>query len=207
MIPKLIVLRSNAVSKRPWTKMKRIILCWLTVLASILVAGLALAASGKQGVALLVEGTDADTIRREIPESIPAGCAVQDSGEPAAAIASQGVRGSVADALANPKTRKPTLVAIRKALKQVGMPAMLSARSKRVGRAGGREIRLVLVVRAQAEPMIEENIAVGKGDKASAQLQPLLAVPLQDLASSPPPHAEPEPPAPAAEKPPHLRKN
>jgi hypothetical protein len=184
--------------------MKRIILCWLTVLAALMVAGLASAASGKQGVALLVEGADADAVRREISESIPQGIAVQDSSELASAIASQGVRGSVADALANPKTRKPTLVAIRKALKQTGMSAVLSARSKKVGRAGGREIRVVLVVRAQAEPMIEENIAVARGDKASAQLQPLLAVPLQDLASAPPPaQNEPEPTAaaPAADKP------
>ena len=52
------------------------------------------------------------------------------------------------------------------------------------------------IVRAQAEPMIEENIAVAKGDKATAQLQPLLAVPLQDLANAPPPEQnEPEPAA------------
>src|SRR6185295_19334962 len=115
---------------------------------------------------------------------------------------SQGVRGSLADALANPKTRKPTLIAVRKALKQIGLPAAISARSKRVGKAGAREIRVVLIVRAQAEPMVEENIAIGRGDRASAQLQPLLAVPLQDLASSSAPAAqEPVADAPAAEKP------
>jgi hypothetical protein len=181
--------------------MKRIILSWLTVLASLFLTTLAFAASGSQGVAVLVEGADADQVRREIVESIPQGIPAQDPGPLSAALASQGVRGSLADALANPKTRKPTLIAVRKALKQVGLPAAISARSKKVGRAGAREIRVVLIVRAQAEPMVEENIAIGRGDRATAQLQPLLAVPLQDLASSPPPAQEPEAAAPAADKP------
>src|SRR5689334_21063932 len=117
------------VRKRPWRKMKRIILTWLTILVSVLVSNLAFAASGKQGVAIIVEGADADQVRREIAESIPQGIPVQDGAELVAAITSQGVRGSIADALANPKTRKTTLVAVRKALKQVGLPAALSARS------------------------------------------------------------------------------
>jgi hypothetical protein len=185
--------------------MKRIIAC-LTVWVSLVIASVAFAASGKQGVAILVEGADADAVRREVQESIPQGISVVDSSELSAAIASQGVRGSVGDGLAHPKTRKQTLAAVRKALKQVGLPAALSARAKKV-RGGGREIRVVLIVRAQAEPMIEENIAVAKGGKASSQLSPLLAVPLQDLATSPPPpEKDPEPTATApgaaaAEKP------
>jgi hypothetical protein len=182
--------------------MKRIILTWLTILVSLFVSNLAFAASGKQGVAVIVEGADTDLVRREITESMPQGVPAQDSSDFTAALASQGVRGSLGDALANPKTRKPTLVAVRKALKQVGLAAALSARSKRVGKAGAREIRVVLIVRAQAEPMIEENIAVARGDKASTQLQPLLAVPLQDLGNTPPPQQEPEPAAAApADKP------
>ena len=181
--------------------MKRIIIACLTVWVSLVLTSLAFAASGKQGVAILVEGADADAVRREVAESIPQGISVVDSNELAAAIASQGVRGSVGDALAHPKTRKQTLTAVRKALKQVGLPAALSARAKKT-RGGGREIRVVLIVRAQAEPMIEENIAVAKGGKASAQLSPLLAVPLQDLATSPPPpEKDPEPTAAAPEKP------
>src|SRR5882724_5692379 len=178
--------------------MKRIITVCLTVLASLLVASLAFAASAKQGVAIIVEGADAEAVRREVAASIPQGMPAQDPAELSAAIASQGVRGSLADSLAHPKTRKQTLAAVRKALKQVGLPAAISARSKKV-KGGGHEIRVVLIVRGQAEPMIEENIAVGKNDKASAQLSPLLAVPLQDLANAPPPAAaaEPEAAAPA----------
>src|SRR6267378_7019544 len=186
--------------------MKRIIIACLTVWVSLVMTSLAFAASGKQGVAILVEGADADAVRREVAESIPQGISVVDSNELAAAIASQGVRGSVGDALAHPKTRKQTLTAVRKALKQVGLPAALSARAKKT-RGGGREIRVVLIVRAQAEPMIEENIAVAKGGKASAQLSPLLAVPLQDLATSPPPpEKDPEPTATSAPEKPSGKK-
>src|SRR5260221_8276885 len=181
--------------------MKRIIIACLTVWVSLVVTSLAFAASGKQGVAILVEGADADAVRREVAESIPQGISVVDSNELAAAMAGEGVRGSVGDAVAHRKTRKQTLTAVRKARKQVGRPAALSARAKKT-RGGGREIRVVLIVGAQAEPMIEENIAVAKGGKASAQLSPLLAVPLQDLATSPPPpEKDPEPTAAAPEKP------
>jgi hypothetical protein len=182
--------------------MKRIILTWLTALVSVLFSSLALAASGRPGVVVLVEGADAAQVSREISDSIPQGIPVQDPGPLTAALANQGVHGSLADALANPRTRKPTLVAVRKALRQIGLPAALSARSKKVGRGGAREIRVVLIVSAQAEPMVEENIAVARGDKPSAQLQPLLSVPLQDLANSPPPASQPEPEAAApADKP------
>jgi hypothetical protein len=177
--------------------MKRILVICLTVLASLFVAGLALAASGKPGVAILVEGADADVVRRELVESIPQGVPVQDPSELSASVAGMGVR-SVADALANPRTRKQTLVAVRKALKQTGLAAALSARSKRVGK--GREIRVVLVVRGQAEPIVEENLSIGKGERASAQLTPLLAVPLQDIGSAPAP-SQPADADPAVEKP------
>jgi hypothetical protein len=177
--------------------MKRIIITCLTVWVSLVLTSVAFAASGKQGIAILVEGPDAEAVRREVTESIPQGIPVVDSSELSGAIQ---VRGTVGDGLANPKTRKQTLAAVRKALKQVGLSAALSARSKKV-RGGGRDIRVVLIVRAQAEPMIEENIVVGKGGKASAQLSPLLAVPLQDLATSPPPTEKSEPVASAGEKP------
>src|SRR4051812_3502362 len=116
--------------------MKRILITWVTLVACLLVASLAFAASGKQSVALLVEGADADTVRREITQSLPQGIAVQEGADLSAAIANAGVRGSVADSLANPKTRKQTLAAVRKALKQTGIAAALSARSKRIGKAG-----------------------------------------------------------------------
>src|ERR1044071_3686361 len=103
-----------AVGKRRGLKMKRIIVTWVTVFASLLVASLAFAASGKQGVAILVEGDNADAVRREVTEAIPQGIPVQDGAELSAAITSGGVRGSLGDALANPKTRKQTLAAVRK---------------------------------------------------------------------------------------------
>jgi hypothetical protein len=152
---------------------------WLATLAWLLVASFALAAPQKsKGIVLVVEGADVEYVRKEISESIPQGTQVADPNELSAALASQGVRGSLADALANPRTRKQTLASVRKALKQVGAAAALSARAKRVGKAGAREIRVVLIVRGQAEPMIEENVALAKGERAPAQLTPLLAVPV-----------------------------
>src|SRR4051794_28554888 len=121
---------------RPGLKMKRILVTCLTVLTSLFIASLALAAAGKAGVAILVEGADADVVRREMVESIPQGVPVQDPSELSASIGGMGIR-SVADSLANPRTRKQTLVVVRKALKQSGLAAVLSARSKRVGK--GRE--------------------------------------------------------------------
>src|SRR6266540_3367608 len=172
---------------------------WLATLAWLLLATFAFAAPQKsKGIVVIVEGADIEYVRKEVSESIPQGTQVQDPNELNAAIASQGVRGSLADALANPRTRKQTLVSVRKALKQVGVAAALSARAKRVGKGGAREIRVVLIVRGQAEPMIEENVALAKGERAPAQLSPLLAVPLQELNSAPPAADEPEP---AADKP------
>src|SRR5438105_3453610 len=117
--------------------MKRIIITCLTVWVSLVLTSGAFAASGKQGIAILVEGPDAEAVRREVTESIPQGIPVVDSSELSSAIQ---VRGTVGDGLANPKTRKQTLAAVRKALKQVGLSAALSARSKKV-RGGGRDIR------------------------------------------------------------------
>src|SRR5262245_20930719 len=125
MIRGLPCVSMYAVSKRRGLKMTRIIVTWVIVFTSLLVASLACARSGKQRVAILVEGPDADVVRREMTEAIPQGIPVQDGADLSAAITSGGVRGSLGDALANPKTRKQTLAAVRKALKQVGLAAAL----------------------------------------------------------------------------------
>src|SRR3982751_6724219 len=103
--------------KRFGLKMKRLLVTCLTVLISLFVASLALAAAEKPGVAILVEGVDADIVRREMVESIPQGVPVQDPSELSAAIANLGIR-SVGDSLASPRTRKQTLIVVRRALKQ-----------------------------------------------------------------------------------------
>jgi hypothetical protein len=156
-------------------------LTWLTALATLLVASLVFAAKSK-GVVIVVEGADTDAVRADLAQSMPSGLAVQDATDLTAALASQGVNGSLADALSTPKGRKQTLTGVKKALTQAGVAGVLSARSKK-GKTGGREVRLVLILRSQLEPVIEENIVLGKGENAKQKFSPLLGAPLQDVAA------------------------
>src|SRR5882672_9552620 len=156
-------------------------LTWLMALATLLVASMVFAAKTK-GVVIVAEGADTDVVRGDLAQSMPSGLAVQDATDLTAALAAQGVNGSLADALSTPKGRKQTLTGIRKALAQAGVAGVLSARSKK-GKAGGREVRLVLILRSQLEPVIEENIVLGKGENAKQKYSPLLGAPLQDVAA------------------------
>ncbi|HKQ69383.1 MAG TPA: hypothetical protein VJT73_08595 [Polyangiaceae bacterium] len=156
----------------------------LVVFLWLLATSLAFAAATKNKVVIIAEGADSDAVRQEVSHTFPEGLAAGAEGDLSAALANNGVKGSLADALANPKTRKQTLAGVRKALTQTGVPGVVSARGKK-GKGGTREVRVVLIVKGQTEPVIEENIALGKGEKAGPRLQPLLSVPLQDIASVP----------------------
>lgn len=156
-------------------------LSWLTALATLLVASLVFAAKTK-GVVIVAEGADTDVVRSDLAQSMPSGLAVQDATDLTAALAAQGVNGSLADALSTPKGRRQTLTGIKKALSQAGVAGVLSAWSKK-GKGGGREVRLVLILRSQLEPVIEENIVLAKGDNAKQKYSPLLGAPLQDVAA------------------------
>ena len=154
-------------------------LSWLTALATLLVASMVFAAKTK-GVVIVAEGADTDVVRGDLAQSMPSGLAVQDATDLTAALAAQGVNGSLADALSTPKGRKQTLTGVKKALPQAGVAGVLSARSKK-GKGGGREVRLVLILRSQLEPVIEENIVLAKGENAKQKYSPLLGAPLQDI--------------------------
>jgi len=168
-------------------------LSWLTALATLLVASMVFAAKTK-GVVIVAEGADTDVVRGDLAQSMPSGLAVQDATDLTAALAAQGVNGSLADALSTPKGRKATLTGVKKALQQAGAAGVLSARSKK-GKGGGREVRLVLILRSQLEPVIEENIVLAKGENAKQKYSPLLGAPLQDI------QVGKEEPAPAADAP------
>jgi hypothetical protein len=71
---------------------------------------------------------------------------------------------------------------VKKALSQAGVAGVLSARSKK-SKTGGREVRLVLILKSQLEPVIEENIVLNKGENAKQKYSPLLGAPLQDVAA------------------------
>jgi hypothetical protein len=175
----------------------RNILTWLTVLATLLVTSLVFA-KGK-GVVIVAEGADTDAVRNDLAQSMPSGLAVQDATDLTAALSAQGVNGSLADALSTPKGRKQTLTGVKKALAQAGVAGVLSARSKK-GKGGGRDVRLVLILKSQLEPVIEENITLGKGENGKSKYSPLLGAPLQDVAAA---SGKDETPAeaPKAEKP------
>ncbi|HMI87623.1 MAG TPA: hypothetical protein VK550_26235 [Polyangiaceae bacterium] len=177
---------------------------WLILLLSSVVANVAFAARTKSnGLVLIAEGTDRDT-QREISDAIARDMRGQSSEELLAALADEGVTGSVGEALQNPRTRKPTIVAIQKSIRAVGAAAVLSVRAKR-NKAGAREMHVVLIVPTQAAPMIEEDFTLSPGEKATAQVGPLLSASLPDLvrsssatAAASPPAASPPPAAPPA---------
>ena len=167
---------------------------WLVFLFSCLLTSMAFAARTRAGgLVLITEGTDRDT-QREVSESILRDLRSQSSDELLEAAANEGVTGSVAEALTSPKTRRPTIVALQKAMRAVGAAAVLSIRAKR-SKAGTREMRVVLIVPTQTGPMIEEDFTLSPGEKGSKQLGPLLSASLPELVRSSSASEAPNPPA------------
>jgi hypothetical protein len=148
-------------------------LCWESA---------ALAASAKAGVVVEVDGADAQTVSAEIAQALPDNVAPREPGDLTLALASQGIRGSLIDVLAASKTRKQTLASIHKALTESNAAGILVAQSKR-GKTGGHDVHVLLIVRSQAEPVIEEDVASAKGEKLTKTLAPLLSATLQDVAA------------------------
>jgi hypothetical protein len=164
-------------------------------------------------VVLMVEGTDADAVRRDLTDSLPARFTMVDPDTTKAALAKEGVMGSFADSLSNQRVRKQALAAVHKSLQKQGVPALIAIRTRR-GRNGVRDTRVVLVMSEQVEPVVEENINLGRTERLGKKIGPLLAVPLEDIeatsekAVAAPSTAPPEKPSkraraePAAEPPP-----
>ncbi len=169
-------------------------------LLSSMVANLAFAARTRtSGLVLIAEGTDRET-QREVAQTVLREMRTQSSDELLEAIASEGVTGSVSDALTTPRTRKKTIAAIQRAMRAAGTGAVLSVRAKR-NRAGEREMHVVLLVSTQPGPVIEEDFTLSVGEKATAQLLPLLSASMPELVrSSSTPEAPSAPAAPAGPK-------
>jgi hypothetical protein len=156
---------------------------WFMALLWLLVTNLAFAASpSSASIVLIIEGAESEAQRREVTDAIPATVTVQSPEQLAANLATQDVTGSVADKLSGTR-RRPTLVAVRKALKKVRAPAVLFVRLTRL-RAAAREMRVVLLSSTQTEPVVEEDVALARKESATPKLTRLLAVPLQDLSTS-----------------------
>jgi hypothetical protein len=158
----------------------------MSLLASgcLCLRGLAFAASGKAGVVIEVDGVDTQAVSAEIGQALPDNVAPREPGDLALALASQGIRGSLIDVLAASKARKQTLASIHKALSESNAAGILAAQSKR-GKTGGHDVHVLLIVRSQAEPVIEEDVSAGKGEHVTKALAPLLSATLQDAAAGP----------------------
>src|SRR5204863_10129011 len=50
---------------------------------------------------------------------------------------------------------------------------------------GVHDVRVLLIVRSQAEPVLEEDLATAKGEKVTKALAPLLTATLQDVTATP----------------------
>jgi len=177
---------------------------WLILLMSLSIANLAFGAPARSStVVLLAEGTDVD-VQRELSDFAPTGVTLQTPERLTAAVAGQGVRGSIGEALVNPRTRKQTILAVRNAMGEVGASAVLSVQLKRS--QGGKEMHVILILPSQAEPMVEEDIALARRERAAARLTPLVSGALQDL--EPPPRATSDAaePAPAPRRAPAVEK-
>jgi hypothetical protein len=152
--------------------------------ASLFITNVGWAGSGKAvNVVLMVEGSDSDALRRDIMAALPPRFTTVDADATRAALSKEGVMGSFADSLSNQRLRKNALSAVHKSLKQQGVPALIAGRMRK-GKNNGRELRLVLVMGEQVEPVVEEDIALGRNDKVANKIGPLLAVPLEDIEAS-----------------------
>jgi hypothetical protein len=154
---------------------------WLLAFASLLLARPSWAAPRSSvNVVLMLEGSDGESIRRDLESALPARFTLQDPADTRVALSKEGVMGSFADSLSNRRVRGKALSAVHNSLKQQGMPALIAVRVRR-GRAGAREMRVVLVMSEQVEPVVEEDITVGRTEKVGNKVGPLLAVPLEDI--------------------------
>jgi hypothetical protein len=145
------------------------------------------AAANSPAVLLVVEGTDTEAAREIASSGLP-GTRLEGSQDLLVAVADQGVAGSVGQALVNPRTRRATILAVRRGMKRVGATGVLFVNA-RPSNAGAKSVHVVLLVSTQSEPLIEEDIAVPKGQKAAPRVASRLSTFLAQL------------PAPAAEEP------
>jgi hypothetical protein len=146
-----------------------------------LLSSVAFGASAPKGLVVVLDGNDRDT-RREIYDVIVRDMRVDPPDDFNAALEDEGVTGALGEALASPRTRKATILAVRKAMRKVAVPAVLSVRAKRKGAA--REVHVVAIVSTQAGPLIEEDFNLSPGEPASAQLGKLVSASLPELARS-----------------------
>jgi hypothetical protein len=155
-------------------------------------------------ILLVVEGTDAEAEREIASSGLPA-VTQEGSKDLLVAVADQGVTGPVGQALVNPRTRRATILAIRRAMKRVGATGVLLVQGRR-SRAGAKSMHVVLLVGTQTEPMIDEDIVIPKGQKPAPRVVARLSTflggvsptPAAESGASPAPARAAAPSSPAA---------
>ena len=156
-----------------------------------LVSNVAFAASAPKALIVVMGGDDRNT-RREISDAIARDMRVAPPDEFIAALDNEGLGVPLGEALANPRTRKPTIATARRALEAIGAPAVLSVHARREGSV--REVHVVAIISTQAGPLIEEDFHIPPNERATPQLLALLTASLPELARSPQAAAEVSPP-------------
>ena len=178
---------------------KRKAAIWLLAFASLFIAHLGWAAGRSVSVVLMVEGSDVEPVRRDVTDALPVRFTTQEPDAIKAALATQGVMGSFVDSLSNQRVRKQALAAVHKSLKEQAVPALIAVRTRR-GKNGARDMRVVLIMSEQVEPVVEEDISIGRNEKMGRKISLLLALPLEDVEASSE-KAVAAPSKPATEKP------
>jgi hypothetical protein len=159
----------------------RVAAIWLLAFASSFLASASWAGLAKSvNVVFMVEGSDGEAVRRDLEAALPTRFILQDPAATRAALSKEGVMGSFADSLSNRRVRGKALSAVHNSLKQQDIPALIAVRARR-GRLGARELRIVLVMSEQVEPVVEEDITLGRTEKLGNKVGALLAVPLEDI--------------------------
>ena len=172
---------SRRLPKSPVHRIWRMAAVSVLVLAALLLASVSWAGTGRSvNVVLMLEGSDGESVRRDLEAALPPRFVMQDPEATRTALSKEGVMGSFADSLSNKRVRGKALTAVHNSLKQQGIPALIAVRARR-GRMGAREMRIVLVMGEQVEPVVEEDVTLGRNEKFGNKVGPLLAVPLEDI--------------------------
>jgi hypothetical protein len=167
-------------------------MCKVTVaLLLCLVPSVALGAATPKGLVVVFDGNDRET-RREIYDVIVRDMRVDPPDDFNVALANEAVAAPLGDALANPRSRKAAIAAVRSAMRTVDAPAVISVRTKKKGAL--RDVHIVAILSTQGGPLFEEDLEPSPGERVSLQLSKLIA-------ASFPEFVRPRPAAPEASTP------
>jgi len=137
---------------------------WLLLFALLSFTHLAFAGRARSATMVLIVEGDAEAERELAASNLPR-LTVQPPDDLLTALARRGIQGSACQALAAARTRQQALLAIRKAMKEVGAAAVRTNRRERAGRirrAAGKGRSCEKARRARA---FQRHGRRGRGDR------------------------------------------